>query len=53
LLFEGDDVLPIVKRMWVEWHDRYFDSKSWERTKGVDELTNSLRTFGVEVHVWR
>lgn len=53
ILSEGADALPYVKRMWIEWHGRYFATESWERHKGADELTSALRAHGVEVHVWR
>ncbi len=53
LLSDGADVIPFIKRMWVEWHGRYFVSESWERNKGDRDLAAALTELGVEMHVWR
>ncbi len=53
LLANGADVLPFIKRMWVEWHGRYFVAEGWERNKGHRDLTDALNARGVLVHVWR
>lgn len=53
LLTNGNDVLPSIKKMWIEWHDRYFNPGSWERDKAVNELTTALRSHNIDVHVWR
>ena len=50
LLAHGDDVLPFVKRMWIEWHHRFYGGT---KDAAVGQITNDLESHGVRVYTWQ
>jgi len=52
MLTEGSDVLPFMKHMWIEWHERYFTAGAPEHA-AVETLTARLQTSGIIVTRWQ
>ncbi len=52
MLTQGSDVLPYLKQLWVEWHERYFAAGAPEHA-AVETLTTRLQAVGVNVTRWQ
>lgn len=51
LISEGSDVLPYIKRMWIEWHDHYYGDTNC-RAEDRERFIAALGSHGGVVTAW-